>query len=126
LTCPQKPRDILIICSLLIIFGVAEIYAAFSHNFFGISTSKESIAEYSSALIGSFYVVAGLSLIPATRRGAILAVSFLILDVIGRLVLVVSGYYLMNSLENSAGMAVGTLIAVIFAIYVVIVMRRLV
>jgi hypothetical protein len=39
-------------------------------------------------------------------------------DVAGRIALVATGFYPINSLENVAGIVAGTIIAVIFAIYV--------
>ena len=116
----KKASGIKIASVLMILFGLAEIYTSFSHNFFGISTSSESFAVYVSALIGVFYILAGICIFPMKRWGAALAILFLALDIFGRIALVVGGFYPTESFENTLGIVAGTIIAAIFAVYILI------
>ncbi len=102
----------------MILFGLAEVATGFRHNFFGITTSIATMMTYSGAAIGSFYVVAGLLILTMQRWAAALAIVLLGADVIGRIVLVAVGFYPTNSLENILGIIAGTIIAIIFAIYI--------
>lgn len=115
---PKIPRGILIISVLTILFGLAEVATAFSHEFFGITTSQSTLATIASAIIGLLYIAAGLSILTMKRRGANLAIILLICDVVGRLAIVAIGLYPMNTLENAFGIITGTTIAVVFAIYI--------
>jgi hypothetical protein len=114
----KVPRDLLTVAIVMILFGLAEVYTSFSHNFFGISTARESVAVYSSALIGFLYILAGVFLLPGKKEFAQLAIVLLVLDIFGRIVLVVTGFYPTNSVENTVGIVAGTAIAGIFAIYI--------
>jgi hypothetical protein len=52
------------------------------------------------------------------KWGAALAIVFLAADVIGRIALVITGLYPLNSLENVGAIIIGTAIAIAFAIYI--------
>ncbi len=110
--------DIILAACLMILFGLAEVVTGFSHNFFGITTSSGSLVSYASAAIGACYVVSGVLVLTLKRWAAVLAIVFLGVDVIGRVALVVAGLYPTNSVKNTFSIVAGTLIAVIFAIYV--------
>lgn len=114
----RRPTGILLASVLMVLFGLAEIATAFSHNFFGITTSLVSAEDYSSALIGSFYVLSGLLILTLKKWGAYLAILFLIADILGRSGLVVSGLYPLNTAENTFGIVAGTAIALVFLIYI--------
>ncbi len=114
----KRPLGIVIVSVLMILFGLAEIATAFSHNFYGITTGQSSAATYSSAFIGVLYCMAGLVILPMKKWGANLAIALLTVDVLGRLVLVAAGFYPVNTLENTFGIIAGTVIAVVFAIYI--------
>ena len=114
----RRPTGILLASVLMVLFGLAEIATAFSHNFLGITTSQVSAEDYSSALIGSFYILAGLFVLTMKKWGAYLAILFLIADILGRLGLVASGLYPLNTAENTFGIVAGTLIAFIFLVYI--------
>ncbi len=119
MTCStQRPKGILIVSILMVLFGIAEVTTAFSHSFFGITTSQTALATYSSAPIGILYILAGLLILPMKRWGATLAIVFLIADILGRLVLVATGLYPLNDAENIFGIITGTAIATIFAAYI--------
>ena len=112
------PTGIIVVSAVMILFGFLEIATAFSHSFFGITTSPTTIATYSSAPIGAFYVLAGLVVLTRRRWGAYLAILFLAADILGRLALVATGLYPLNSAENSFGIIVGTTIALLIAVYI--------
>jgi len=114
----SRPRRIIIVAFLMILFGLAEVVTGFTHNFFGITTSQVTIFTYSAAAIGAFYVVSGLLILTMRKWAAALAIMLLGADIIGRVALVVVGLYPTDSLENTLGIIAGTVIAVIFAIYV--------
>ena len=113
-----RPRGIIIVAFLMILFGLAEVVTGFTHNFFGITTSQVTIFTYSAAAIGAFYVVAGLLILTMRKWAAALAIMLLGADIIGRVALVVVGLYPIDSLKNTLGIIAGTVIAVIFAIYI--------
>ncbi|MFI5200860.1 MAG: hypothetical protein ACHQNE_00550 [Candidatus Kapaibacterium sp.] len=54
----NRPLGITVVASLTILFGVAEVVTSFNHDFFGITTSSQSLFTYSASLIGVFYIVA--------------------------------------------------------------------
>ena len=114
----KRPLGIVIVAILMILFGLAEVVTGFTHNFFGISTSSISIFTYSAAAIGIFYVVAGLLSLTMKKWAAILAIVLLIADIVGRIALVATGLYPLNSAEQIFAIIVGTVIAAIFAIYI--------
>jgi len=113
-----RPRGIIIVAFLMILFGLAEVVTGFTHNFFGITTSQVTIFTYSAAAIGAFYVVAGLLILTMRKWAAALAIMLLGADIIGRVALVVVGLYPIDSLKNTLGIIAGTVIAIIFAIYI--------
>lgn len=114
----KRTTGIDIASALMIVFGLTEVYTSFSHSFFGISTSSDTIAVYTSTLIGVFYIAAGIAILPMKRWGATLAILFLGLDIAARIFLVAVGLYPTNSFENIVGIVTGTIIAVIFALYI--------
>jgi hypothetical protein len=114
----KRPISLMIVALLLILFGLAEVATAFRHNFFGISTSSLTLFTYSAVAIGLFYVVAGLLILTMKKRAAALAIVLLIADILGRIALVATGLYPLNSSEQIFAMIVGTALAAIFAAYV--------
>jgi hypothetical protein len=114
----KRSRALVVIAFLMIVFGIAEVVTGFTHEFFGITTSQGMISTYASATIGALYVAAGLLIFTLRKWAATLAIIFLSADVAGRIALVVTGFYPVNSLENAASILAGTIIAIIFAICV--------
>lgn len=113
-----RPRGILIVSILMILFGILEIWTGFTHNFVGISTSASDAATFAEAAIGSFYAIAGILILTMRYRAAVAAIALLLADIAGRLSLVASGLYPLDSTENATGIIGGTAIASIFAIYI--------
>jgi len=51
----NRPPDITVAAFLMILFGLAEVRTAFTHTFFGISTTRGAVMMFASATIGIFY-----------------------------------------------------------------------
>jgi hypothetical protein len=113
-----RPYGILVVSILMILFGFAEIATSFILQFFGISTSQANIFTYSAAAIGAFYVAAGLLVLTMKKWAAALAIVLLIADIVGRIGLVVTGFYPTDTFENTFGIIVGTVVVALFAIYI--------
>jgi hypothetical protein len=113
-----RPRGITIAALLMILFGLAEVGTAFTHNLLGISTSGVNIFTYSAAAIGAFYVAAGLLILTMKKWAAALAIGLLAADIVGRVALVVAGLYPTDSLKQTFAIIIGTGIVVVFALYI--------
>jgi hypothetical protein len=77
----------------MVLFGLAEVVTAFTHDFLGISTSSSNVFTFSAAAIGAFYVAAGLLILTMKKWAAALAIALLAVDIAGRIALVVAGLY---------------------------------
>jgi len=88
---PRRPRDILVLAVILIIFGLGEIWVGFFGNYLGI-LSKSIPPSVSTAIVGFFYCLGGLMLL-ITRRpwGTTLSLIFIGCEVLGRAYLVAIG-----------------------------------
>jgi hypothetical protein len=98
----SRPRGISIVAVVMILFGLAEVVTGFTHNFFGITTTSRTVFTSSAVAIGVFYAAAGL----------------LMADVVGRVALAVTGLSPTDSFLNIFTISGGTIIVVIFAIYI--------
>jgi hypothetical protein len=114
----KSPLTLTIVALLMILFGLIEVVTAFTHSFLGITTSQAALFRYSAVAIGLFYVIAGLLIFTMKKWAAALAIILLAADIIGRITLVGIGLYPLNSLEQYIGIIAGTIIAIIFAIYI--------
>lgn len=115
---PNRPRGIVIVALLMIVFGLAEVATGLTHNFFGISTAKVTAAAYAGVALGALYAVAGLLILSMKRRAAALAMVLLVADIVGRVAMVVAGLYPIDSLKQRVAIILGTSIVAVFAIYV--------
>lgn len=123
----NRPLGILIVAILMILFGLAEVGTGFSHSFIGeVSTSANSLATLLGVALGLFYFAGGLLLLAMRRWAAITAIVLLCGDVLGRVGMVAAGLYPVDSFKQSFAIAVGTLIAVFFAIYIAVRMKVLI
>lgn len=113
----KRPLGIVVVSSLMILFGIIEVATGFSHDFVGISTSTSLASTIIDATIGAFYTAAGLLTFTMKRWAVLCAIALLIADVIGRLGLVATGLFPLDSTENITGIVGGTCIAAIFAVY---------
>ena len=93
---------------LMIAFGLAEIATAFTHNFFGVSTARGAVSAYANAGVGALYAVAGILTLSMKKRFVAIALGCLVLDVIGRIALVVTGLFPISSFRQTAAMVAGT------------------
>jgi len=113
----QRSRGILVVSVLMLVFGFAEVVTAFRHAFFGLSTVATAGSTLLGAAIGVLYMAGG-ALVLSTRRTALIAALLCLgLDVIGRLAMVALGFFPTDTLLQTVGSAVGTLIAVGFGAY---------
>lgn len=114
----NRPRGILVVAVLTILFGIAEVKSGLTHNFMGLTTSQAEVSTELGVSLGLFYFVAGLLLFFGKKWAAILAVILLVADVVGRITMVAAGFYPLNSFLQSFAIIVGTSIAAFFAIYI--------
>jgi hypothetical protein len=114
----NRPRGIVVVALLMITFGIAEVKTGLTHNFFSISTAKVTTSAYAGAAIGILYAMAGLLILSMKRRAAALAIVFLIADIIGRIAMVVTGLYPVDSFKQILAIILGTSIVAVFAVYV--------
>jgi hypothetical protein len=114
----RRPLGIVIAAVFTILAGLAEVLTAFTHNFFGITTSSASIFTYSSIVIGICYIAAGLLILTMKKWAAALAIVLLSADIVGRVVLVLTGLYPTDSLKNTFSIIAGTVIVAVVAIYI--------
>jgi hypothetical protein len=113
-----RPVGVTIVTSLMILFGLAEVVTAFTHNFFGVTTSQAAVFTYSAAAIGVFYFVSGLLILTMKKWAAVIALVLLGADVVGRVALACTALYPTDSFKQTFAIVAGTTIAVIFAIYI--------
>ena|ERR1035437_4363796 len=114
----ERNIGIKIIASLMILFGLAEISTGISHSFFGLTTSQGNASTYLGIALGATYLIGGLCLLPNRKSFAVIAIVLLIFDIIGRIGMVITGLYPVNTLFQIIGIVIGTGIAIFFAVYV--------
>ena len=113
-----RPRGIIVVSFLMILFGLAEVATGITGNFLGvISAATTSTYTSSSIAIGTFYILAGLFILTMKKWGALLAIVFLGADIVGRIALVITGVFPFAGVDAGSIIA-GTAIAVIFAFYI--------
>jgi hypothetical protein len=113
----RRHRAITVIAVLMILFGAAEVVAAFSHNFFGIRTAQATIATFAGVAIGVFYFVAGSLILTMKKRAVGFALVLLVAIIIGRIAMSVTGLYPTDSLKQIFAIVAGTSIVAAFALY---------
>jgi len=115
----KLPTDIVIIAVLMVVFGLAEIVTGFTHSFLGLLSTASAVAStFGGVGIGAFYAIGGFFLLTTKKWAAIVAEICLILVIVGRISLVVFGYYPLNSFLQTFSIIIGTTIAIFFAIYI--------
>lgn len=117
-TLQARPVGIKIAAVLMILFGLAEVVTGFRHEFFGLTTTQVDISTYVGVALGLFYFVGGLLILTKKKWAAMIAVVLLCGDVIGRVAMVITGLYPLNSFMQTFAIIVGTSIAVFFAVYI--------
>jgi hypothetical protein len=114
----NRPRGIVVVALLMITFGLAEVTTGFTHKFFGLSTAKDTTSAYAGAAIGALYALAGLLILSMKRRAAAFAIVLLIAVIIGRIAMVVTGLYPVDSFKQTFAIILGTSIVAVFAVYI--------
>jgi hypothetical protein len=114
----RRPPSITAIALLMILFGIAEVITGFTHSFFGISTALGTPSTFAAAALGGLYALAGVLILTMRRWAAALALICLIVVIAGRISLVATGLFPLDTLEQTIAIAVGTGIAVAFTIYI--------
>jgi len=112
------PIGLTVVAILMIIFGVAEIITGFNHHFFVVSTSATSLSTILGATIGAFYALGGCLVLTKRKWAATTAIVLLIIDIIGRITMVITGLYPVDSAKQTFAIIAGTLIAALFAFYI--------
>ncbi len=113
-----RPRVITVIAVLMIVFGIAEVVTGLNHNFFGVTTTQGSASARIGVTLGLLYFAAGVLTSTMRRWAAWLAIGCLVVDVIGRLAMVVTGLYPTSSVKQVLAIVVGTALAGLFALYI--------
>jgi uncharacterized membrane protein len=109
--------DIRIVSALMIIFGIAEIHTGFSHNFFGVTTEPNVASTYAGAALGLLYALAGGLCLVRKRWSIWAAITSLTVVVIGRIAMVVLGYFPITTAKQIFSIVAGTAIAALFTLY---------
>jgi hypothetical protein len=113
-----RPIGISVVATLTILFGLAEIATAFTHNFLGVTTPVVSMFTYAAALIGMMYIVSGLLILTMRKRAVVVALVLLVFDIAGRIALVASGLYPTTSFKQNFAIVTGTVVVALFALYI--------
>ncbi len=120
----EKSKGIIVASVLMMIFGLAEIVTSFTHKFFGLTTSQATISTIIGASIGIFYFVSGILFLTKRKKAAVIAIVLLIIDAIGRISMVMTGLYPVDSPLQKFAIMAGTSIVILLAIYIRIKMKR--
>ncbi|MGA7807470.1 hypothetical protein [Bradyrhizobium sp.] len=112
------PRGVIVVAFLMILFGLAEIVTGFTHQFFGVTTAKGITSAYAGTSIGALYAAAGLLVLAMRRWTATLAIACLAADLVGRVAMVLTGLYPVESPRQIFAIVTGTGVVVAFAIYI--------
>lgn len=112
-----KPRrtGITIAAGYCIFAGLSEVWVGITGNWMGL-LSKPLKPSFRTALVGIFYVAAGISLLPKRRTGALLGIVFILLEVLGRVHLVRIGTYPSRGPDFVKSVVGGT-IALLLVVY---------
>jgi hypothetical protein len=114
----SRPRGITVVATLMILFGVAEVFTGLVLGpSLGVSTADSTVFAYEGPAIGALYVIGGLLLLTGRKWAAGLAEVCLAADVGGRVHLVLTGVYPFVGLAAVA-IVIGTAIAIFFGIYI--------
>ena len=87
----------------------------------GLTRSKRrprSLTIIAILMIVLFYFIGGLLILTKKKWAALTAIVLLGGDVIGRIAMVLTGLYPLDSLKQTFAILMGTAIAVFFAIYI--------
>jgi hypothetical protein len=115
-TFPKPRRTGVTVAAWYCIFaGLSEVWVGITGNWMGL-LSKPLKPSSRTALVGGFYVAAGVSLLLKNRTGGPLGVVFILLEVLGRVHLVRTGTYPSRG-QDSVKIVVGGAIAILIVVY---------
>ncbi len=113
----NRPIGITIVAVFAIIAGLGEIVVGFTGNYLGI-LSKSIAPAFSTAMVGAFYSLGGLSLLITRKKwGAVLSIIFIGAEILGRVYLVMTGIAPSNG-TDAVKIVVGGAIALTLVLYI--------
>jgi hypothetical protein len=117
-TFPKLRRTGVRIAAAYCIFaGLSEVWVGITGNWMGLLSTPLK-PSFWTALVGAFYVAAGISLSLKNRTGALLGIVFILLEVLGRVYLVRTGNYPSRG-PDFVKSVVGGVIALLVVVYLV-------
>ncbi|GAB2725651.1 hypothetical protein ACX801_24245 [Arthrobacter bambusae] len=114
-TTVRKQTLVFVVAVLMIIFGFAEVVTGFAHDFVGLVTAADALTTVMGVGLGLCYVAGGTLLLWFTRGTVLAAVLLLLVDILGRIAMTLSGMYPVDTPKQVIGIVGGTFVAVIFA-----------
>jgi hypothetical protein len=114
----RRPWDLIVVAGFTILAGFAEVATGFSHNFFGITTPGVALFTVAATGIGLSYLASGILMLTMKRWAATVALVLLSIDILGRILLAVTGLYPTDTAKNKFSFIAGTLIVALVAFYV--------
>ena len=114
----RKEKMVFCIAIIMIIFGIAEIITGFRHEFFGLVTEKDTITTIVGMGLGGCYLFSGIFLLCFKKWALFCSFIFLVIDVVGRLIMVIAQMFPTDTARQIVGITGGTVIAFVFAIIV--------
>ncbi len=111
----RKQTLVLVVAALMIVFGVAEVITGFAHDFFGLVTADDALATSIGVGLGLCYVAGGILPLRFTRATVGVAVLLLLVDILGRIAMTLTGMYPLGTPRQVIGIVGGTVLAVLFA-----------
>lgn len=113
----RRPKDVIVVAVLLIVFGLGEIWVGMFGNFLGI-LSQSIPPSAATAIVGAFYSLGGVALLVTRRQwGTILSLIFIGAEVLGRAYLVATGVAPSHGADFYK-IVVGAIIAIGFMSYI--------
>jgi hypothetical protein len=114
----SRSTPFVVAAALMIVFGLAEVATGFRHRFFMLRGADSLVFTIVGATLGLCYIAAGVLVLVHSRRALFAAAALLAIDVVGRIALVISGQFPIESTQQIAGIAAGTAIASVFCVVV--------
>jgi hypothetical protein len=114
---PRRPKGVIVVAILVIVFGLGEIWVGLFGNYLGI-LSKSMHPSVATGIVGAFYSLAGVALL-ITRRawGTFLSLFFIGAEVLGRVYLVAIGVAPSHG-ADLCKIVIGGIIAIGFMAYI--------
>ena len=103
---------------LMILFGLAEAFAALNHHSFDVRLADQDIASSAGAAIGILYAAAGLLVLTMKKFAAAGAIVLLVLVIAGRIALLLAGLYPIDTAKQIVALSAGTAIAAGLTVYI--------